>query len=157
MEIDVSEDPLHRGARALRERREPGWERLSADTRARVIALIRPTSRILTFSPSGEADRDEEGSRTWMTEFVVVEQLQAALDHSRSAPGDITLSLVDGTCREVLVELVVAYGEDLHAVADRVRRTASQTLRDLLGTNPTGAIPVNISVVDVVDGDPHYE
>lgn len=156
MEVNASEDPLQRAARTLRERREPGWERLSAVTKARVIALIRPTSRILTFSPSGEADRDDQGSRTWMTEFVVVEQLHAALDHSRSAPGDITLSLVEGTCREVLVELVVAYGEDLQAVADRVRRAASQTLRDMLGTNPLGPIQVNVSVVDVVHGDPRY-
>lgn len=151
-------DLLDAAARAAREAQEGpagGWGVLAETVMDRVRDLVVPGQPLLTHGDGGTAERDPQGSRTWVSSRVLLPVLRRALQQPSHAPARVDLRIRSGRLESVAVELVVTYGVDVHAVADGVRATVADTVRTLLGPDPDHGPPlVDVEVVDVVDGDP---
>lgn len=86
-----------------------------------------------------------------VSDRVVVDALRTALSGIPGTAAESISRVLDGrTCMGVHVELVTGYGADLRLTGDRVRSVVRATLHDTLGI----VAPVDVTLVDVVDGDP---
>ena len=70
------------------------------------------------------------------------------------APTAIEFDVDDGALRAVHIEVTGSYGTELHQLADRIRATTADTVTELLGAPTTNRGPINITITDVVTGDP---
>jgi len=150
MAVNEPFDPLGRGARALRRTPEPGWIELSGRIMARVRATVMPAEPILVFPASPAAD----GSRTWVSTRVVTAELRRAVAGATTALSDVGVVLDRDRLTEVHVEVVCAYGVDLHTAGDRVIAAVHSVVDDLRLADPDASSRVEVLVTDVVAGDP---
>ena len=60
----------------------------------------------------------------------------------------------DARLRAVDIELTGSYGTDLRELASHIRSTTLDVIAELLGDTLAGQHPVDVTVTDVVTGDP---
>ncbi|MEU0494583.1 hypothetical protein [Mycobacterium sp. NPDC006124] len=146
-------DPLFRAIEFLRAAPEPGWDAIAG----RVISSIRTTAR-----PGGHplAAQDPTGmagpGRLFVSDHVLRSTLAIELrQRYLCAPTRITFDMDDRTktLLGVTIELTGSYGTDLRQLADHIRVTTLGVVADLLG-QAVGQGPVDVTVTDVVTGDP---
>lgn len=156
MAVNTNPHPLHEATRVLRRTPEPGWTDLPAQIMDRVRAVVTPSEPILTAPPSPPHD----GSRTWVSARVVIAELRRAVGDASTALSDVGLVLEEDRLTQIRLEVVCAYGGDLHAAGRRAIRVVHAVLDDLCLSDPAcparaeqGHI-VEVLVTDVVAGDP---
>lgn len=87
----------------------------------------------------------------YVTDHVVRSTLAVTLrERYLCAPTAIELDIDNGALRAVHIEITGSYGTELHQLADRIRATTA----DLLGTPNTKRGPINITITNIVTGDP---
>ncbi|MCV7422753.1 hypothetical protein H7K45_19580 [Mycobacterium yunnanensis] len=146
-------DPLFRAIEFLRSAPEPGWNAIAG----RVISSIRSTARtgghpLVAQTPPGMGGR----GRLFVSDHVLRSTLAVELrQRYLCAPTRITFDMDDEskTLRGVTIELTGSYGTDLRQLADHIRVTTLDVVADLLGQT-VGQGPVDVTVTDVVTGDP---
>ncbi|GAB7068640.1 hypothetical protein H7J06_29645 [Mycobacterium hodleri] len=146
-------DPLFRAIEFLRAAPEPGWDAIAG----RVISSIRTTTRpgghpLAAQTPPGMAGP----GRIFVSDHVLRSTLAIELrQRYLCAPTRITFEMDDQTktLRRVNIELTGSYGTDLRQLADHIRVTTLDVVADLLG-DVLGQHPVDVTVTDVVTGDP---
>ncbi|WP_173008548.1 hypothetical protein [Mycolicibacterium sp. P1-18] len=146
-------DPLFRAIEFLRAAPEPGWDAIAG----RVISSIRTTSRPGGHPLAAQPPRGMAGAgRIFVSDHVLRSTLAVELrQRYLCAPTRITFDVDDRTTtlRGVHVELTGSYGTDLRQLADHIRSTTLDVVADLLG-DALGRQPVDVTVTDVVTGDP---
>jgi hypothetical protein len=148
------DDLLPRVADFLRAAPEPGWDAI-AD---RVIAAVRATPRTGGWPLRVHAGDRHPGTghgRMFVSDQVLRSTLAVALRQRYLCAATAIEFVLDGdTVRAVHIEVTGSYGTSLHDLADEIRRTTEHTIADLLGT-PTGSQgPIDITISDIVTGDP---
>lgn len=144
-------DLLSHAGDFLRTTPEPGWDAIAA----RVIAAVRATPRpggwpLLADTPS----RPGQG-HIYVSDHVVRSTLAVTLrERYLCAPTAIELDIDDGALRAVHIEITGSYGTELHQLAERIRATTADTITELLGTPNTKRGPINITITNIVTGDP---
>ena len=145
--------PLERAAAAARAEEPDDWQSVSESVKRRVRATVVPARPVSVVAADGSVLHDEHGSRTWVSSRVVRARLRDAL---RTGP-DLAAERIDLTIGDddlltgVAVDVVCAYGTDLHAAAAATRELVLAVLADLLGAGVSA--PVDVTVSDVVVGD----
>ena len=110
---------------------------------------VRFPDRVQRAAPLAGTARSYEHCRMFVQTFV--DALRTALSGIPGTAAESISRVLDGrTCMGVHVELVTGYGADLRLTGDRVRSVVRATLHDTLGI----VAPVDVTLVDVVDGDP---
>ena len=151
MEMSQPGDLLSQAGGFLRSAPEPGWDAIAV----RVIAAVRATPR-----PGGRpliADGPDHPGRghLYISENVVRSTLAVTLRQLYlCAPTAIQFDINDGTLRAVHMEVTASYGTDLRRLAERIRATTADTIIELLGAAATNRGPIDITITDVVTGDP---
>ena len=146
------DDHFARAASFLRTRPEPGWDAI-AD---RVIAAVRATPRqrgwpLRAQDPPGHTIEGQ----LYVSDNVVRSTLVMALrERYLCVPTAIAFDIDDGTIRSIDIEVTGSYGTELHALADRIRATTRDVVADLLGAPAHPHGPIDITVTNVVTGDP---
>lgn len=159
MAVNETPDALERATEAMRadEETATGWAEVSRSVVARVRDVVRPAASVLVFAADGRDVHDDHGSRVRISERVLVPALRSVVDTPTRAVDRIELDVVDDRCAGVRLDLVCSYGEDLADEGRSARAAVEAVLHDLVGPDPAfdAAQDVQVTVVDVVDGDPH--
>ena len=146
-------DPLFRAIEFLRAAPEPGWDAVAG----RVISSIRTTARPGGHPLAAQTPRGMAGpGRIFVSDHVVRSTLAIELrQRYLCAPTRITFDMDDRTMtlRAVHIELTGSYGTDLRQLAGHIRITTLEVVADLLG-DVLAQHPVDVTVTDVVTGDP---
>jgi hypothetical protein len=146
-------DPLFRAIEFLRAAPEPGWDAIAG----RVISKIRTTARPGGHPVAAQTPPGMPGpGRIFVSDHVLRSTLAVELrQRYLCAPTRITFDMDDRTktLRGVNIELTGSYGTDLRQLADHIRITTLDVVADLLG-DALGQQPVDVTVTDVVTGDP---
>jgi len=146
-------DPLFRAIEFLRAAPEPGWDAIAG----RVISSVRTTARPGGHPLAAQTPPAMPGAgRIFVSDHVVRSTLAIELrQRYLCAPTRITFEMDDRTrtLRGVNVELTGSYGTDLRELADHIRVTTLAVVADLLG-DALDQRPVDVTVTDVVTGDP---
>ena len=146
-------DPLFRAIEFLRAAPEPGWDAIAG----RVISSVRTTARPGGHPLAAQTPPAMPGpGRIFVSDHVVRSTLAIELrQRYLCAPTRITFEMDDRTrtLRGVNVELTGSYGTDLRELADHIRVTTLAVVADLLG-DALDQRPVDVTVTDVVTGDP---
>lgn len=146
-------DPfLHRAASYLRSAPEPGWDAISAKVRAAVHAATRVGWPI-------RASRDAAGGVVYISDQALRSLLARELRRKFVCqPTRIAFTLEGAVLRAVDIDITGSYGTQLRELGDDIRRTVIDTIRLILddlddsGRTPSG--PIDVTITDVVDGDP---
>ncbi|GAA4843460.1 hypothetical protein GCM10023221_22040 [Luteimicrobium xylanilyticum] len=140
----MTDDLLARAASTLRELTDDGW------VRARPAVLER-TLRVLRGSDS-VVGRHADGEFRAATAVLVAEIRRAVDGLTTVRTQRVSCSLADGGTLEALaVEVSVAYGSSIAAVADDVRTAARRAASETLGVT----LQPDQVVVDLVVDDVH--
>lgn len=146
-------DPfLHRAASYLRSAPEPGWDAISAKVRAAVHAATRVGWPI-------RASPDAAGGVVYISDQALRSLLARELRRKFVCqPTRIAFTLEGAVLRAVDIDITGSYGTQLRELGDDIRRTVIDTIRLILddlddsGRTPSG--PIDVTITDVVDGDP---
>ncbi|WP_193043821.1 hypothetical protein [Mycolicibacterium baixiangningiae] len=150
------DDLLRRVADFMRAAPEPGWD-ASAD---RVIAAVRATPPaggwpLRVHGPVGLPGAGQ--GRVFVSDQVLRSTLAVVLRRRYvCAPTAIEFVLDGDAVRAVHIDVTGRYGTSLPDLADEIRRTTEHTVSDLLGTPAGSQGPIDITISDVVAGDPIY-
>jgi hypothetical protein len=143
-------EPLARAIGVVR-RDDAGWSDVRADVLRRIGSLVPPGDPVLVLAAGVEPGRE----RTYLSSRVLRAALREVLTVSPThTPAAIELVVADERLQGVDVELVVAMGVALPAVADRARASVRAELERLVGPEAPPSGLIGITIVDVVDGDP---
>jgi hypothetical protein len=130
---------------------EPGWDAI-AD---RVIAAVRATPRPGGWPLTADGPDHRGPGHLYISENVIRSTLAVTLRQLYlCAPTAIEFSIDAGTLRAVHIEVTGSYGTELRQLADRIRATTADTITELLGVTATDRGPIDITITDVVTGDP---
>ncbi|WP_299054861.1 hypothetical protein [uncultured Nocardioides sp.] len=143
-------DPLERAVAAAQQTEPAGWSVLADDVMRRARALRRHEQPVL-------ADLRPDGSRTVVSTRVLTDLLRVGLTEEASyTPDDLTFVVEGERLVSVGVSLVAAFGVDLVRTADEVRARVLRELDELVPLSKASGqqVAVDVTVVDVVDGDP---
>lgn len=147
-------DPLFRAVEFLRAAPEPGW----AAMEGRVISAIRTTARPGGQSLVAQTPLDKPGpGRIFVSDHVLRSTLAIELRRRYvCAPTLITFDIDDqtDTLRGVFIEITGSYGTDLNELASHIRATTFDVIADLLGDPAVDQRPIDVTITDVVTGDP---
>ena len=146
-------DPfLHSAASYLRTVPEPGWDAISDRVRAAVHAASRVGWPI-------RASRDAGAGVVYITDHALRSLLARELRRSFVCqPTRIAFTLDGAVLRAIDIDVTGSYGTQLRELGDDIRRLVLDTIRSILdnlddnGGTPAG--PIDVTVTDVVDGDP---
>lgn len=148
------QDPLFRAIEFLRAAPEPGWDAIVG----RVISNIRSTSRPGGHALAAETPPGRRGpGQIFVSDHVLRSTLAIVLrERYVCAPSRISFDIdaASDTLRAVSIELTGSYGTPLEELARQVRATTLEIIGELLGDAPAGTGPVDITITDVVTGDP---
>ncbi|TPG33038.1 hypothetical protein [Mycolicibacterium hodleri] len=147
-------DPLFRAVEFLRAAPEPGWDAIAG----RVVSAVRRTARpggqpLLAQTP---ADSPGQG-RIYVSDHVLRSTLAIELrQRYLCAPTQIAFDIDSqtDTLRGVLIELTGSYGTPLQELASHIRATTLAVIAELLGGSTADGRPIDVTVTDVVTGDP---
>ena len=147
-------DPLFRAVEFLRTAPEPGWSAMAGG----VISAIRATTRPGAHSLTAQTPPNRPGAgRIYVSDHVLRSTLAVELrQRYLCAPTRITFD-VDAqtdTLQGVVIELTGSYGTDLKELAGHIRATTSDVIADLLGDPAVDQRPIDVTIADVVTGDP---
>jgi hypothetical protein len=144
-------DLLAQAGGILRDASEPGWDAIAS----RVISAVRNTPR------SGGWPLDADGpdlpgsGHLRVSDNVVRSVLSVTLRQLYlCVPTAIDLDVEDGVLRGVHIEVTGSYGTELRELANRIRATTTDVVVDLLGATAGRRHPIDITITDVVTGDP---
>ncbi len=145
-------DPfLHRTASYLRTVPEPGWDAISAKVRAAVHAASRTGWPIRT-------SRDGHGV-VYISDHALRSLLARELRRKFVCqPTRIAFTLDGVVLRAVDIDVTGSYGTQLRELGDEIRRTMIDTIGqifdDLDDSGRSPADPIDVTITDIVDGDP---
>ena len=144
-------DLLSQAGGILRNAAEPGWEALAP----RIVAAVRRTPRAGGWSLRADgADLPGDG-HLFVSENVLRSILAATLRQMYvCVPTAIEFDVDDAALRSVHIEVTGSYGSQLRVLADRIRTTTVEVVAEVLGVTAAGAHPIDVTVTDVVEGDP---
>ena len=148
------DDLFTHAASFLRNQPEPGWDAI-AD---RVIAAVRATPRqrgwpLRAQNPPGHTTEGQ----LYVSDNVVRSTLVTALrQRYLCVPTAIAFDIDGGAIGSIDIEVTGSYGTELHALADRIRATTRDVVTDLLGARALDRGPIDITVTNVVTGDPQH-
>lgn len=146
-------DPfLHRAASYLRSVPEPGWDAISAKVRAAVHAAARAGWPI-------RASRDTAGGVVYISDHALRSLLARELRRKFVCqPTRIAFTLEGAVLRAIDIDVTGSYGTQLRDLGDDIRQTVIEAIRliidDLDDNGRTPAGPIDVTITDVVDGDP---
>ncbi|MEZ0050629.1 hypothetical protein ABIA30_001627 [Mycobacterium sp. MAA66] len=146
-------DPvLHRAASYLRSVPEPGWDAISAKVRAAVHAAARVGWPV-------RASRDAKGGVVYISDHALRSLLARELRRKFVCqPTRIAFTLEGTELCAVDIDVTGSYGTQLRDLGDDIRQTVFDVIRlifeDLDDDGSTPAGPIDVTVTDVVDGDP---
>ena len=144
-------DLLARAGGILRAAPEPGWNSIAA----RVVATVRGTARVGGWPLRADGDDRPGPGHLFVNENVLRSILAVTLrDTYVCAPTAVEFDVVDGSLRGVRIEVTGSYGAELPALAERIRMTAAEIIGELLGPAANPSSPIDVTISDVVDGDP---
>ncbi|MGB3480640.1 MAG: hypothetical protein WBB07_00300 [Mycobacterium sp.] len=151
-------DPLlKRAATFLRSAPEPGWDAISD----RVLAAVHAVPRVgWPLRVGGIMDAAERGS-VYITDHALRSILARELRRRYLCqPTSIKFTL-DGTAlRSVVIEVTGSYNTSLRELGDEVRHTVVDLINRILGASDgsdvTTARPIDVTITDVVTGDPMH-
>jgi hypothetical protein len=144
------DDLLGQATSFLRAAPEPGWDAI-AD---RVIAAVRTTPRRGGWPLRAQTPPPDSG-QIHVSDHVVRSTLVVVLRQQYvCAPTAIEFDIHDEAIRAVHIEITGSYGTELHALAQRIRATTIDTITELLGATVHDRGPIDVTVTDVVLGDP---
>lgn len=146
-------DPfLHRAASYLRSVPEPGWDAISDKVRAAVHSAARVGWPI-------QASRDATGGVVYISDHALRSLLARELRRKFVCqPTRIAFTLEGVLLRAVDIDVTGSYGTQLRELGDDIRQTVIEAIRlifdglDDAGSTPAG--PIDVTITDVVDGDP---
>jgi hypothetical protein len=145
---------MFRAVQFLREAPEPGWDVIAG----RIISAVRSTARPGGQPVAAQTPPDRPGAgRIYVSDHVLRSTLAIVLRQRYVvAPTGISFEVDDSsdTLRAVHLELTGSYGTPLGELASQIRTTTREVIAELLGDTPTGHGPINITITDVVTGDP---
>lgn len=149
-------DPLIRRAVSfLRSAPEPGWDAISARVLAAVHAAPRPGWPVRVSSIKDVADR----GAVYVTDHALRSMLARELRRRYLCqPTSITFTL-DGTALKAIHICVTgSYNTALRELGDDIRITVSEMISRIIGSSAAEdevePRPIDVTVTDVVTGDP---
>lgn len=149
--MSQTSDLLAQAGGILRNVSEPGWDAIAS----RVITAVRNTPRAGGWPLLADGPDLPGAGHLYVSENVLRSTLAVTLrQRYLCLPTAIVLDVEDGMLRGVHVEVTGSYGTELQELADGIRATAVAVITDLLGATATGRHPVDITITDVVTGDP---
>jgi hypothetical protein len=160
MALEPSPDPVQRAVDSAKAQDVPAeWPALSTSIRDRVRGLTAPAQPVLVRAADGSPVHDRSGSRTFVSSRVLLAAVRLALQSEPThAPSGIAIEIEDDELVGVEVAVVATYGLDLVELGAAVRARVAAVLDDLVGPPAPGAgRPVDVTVVDVVLGDPRFD
>ncbi|MBJ7338813.1 hypothetical protein [Mycolicibacterium sp.] len=147
-------DPLFRAVEFLRAAPEPGWDAI----KGRVVSAIRATARPHGQPLIAQPPLDKPGpGRIYVSDHVLRSTLAIELrNRYLCAPTHIAFDIDSqtATLRGVFIELTGSYGTDLRELATYIRATTLEVIAALLGPTTADSRPIDVTVTDVVTGDP---
>jgi hypothetical protein len=148
VEVSQPNHLLSQAGGILRDAAEPGWSAIAS----RVITAVRDTPRVGGWPLLADGADLPGAGHLFVSENVVRSTLAVTLRQLYLCrPTAIDFDIDDGSLRGVHVEVTGSYGTELHELADRIRTTTATVITDLLGTAER---PIDITITDVVTGDP---
>lgn len=149
-----SPDPMYRAIEFMRTAPEPGWDAIVGQVISTIRATSRPGAQVL----AAQTPPDRPGAgRIFVSDHVLRSTLAIVLrERYLCAPTRIAFE-VDATTealRAVFIDLTGSYGTHLRELAGQVRSTTVEVIAELLGDAPAAGGPVDITITDVVTGDP---
>jgi hypothetical protein len=143
-------DLLSEAGGFLRDAPEPGWNAIAA----RVIAAVQETPRTGGWPLLADGADHPGTGHLYVSEDVVRSTLAVTLrQRYLCAPTAIDFTIDDGALHAVHIQVTGSYGTELHELADRIRATTDEIVTELLGP-ATSRSPIDITIADVVRGDP---
>jgi hypothetical protein len=135
----------------LRDAAEPGWNAIAS----RVIDAVRATPRAGGWALLADGADHPGAGHLYVSENVVRNILSVTLRQQYVCmPTVIDFDVDGGTLHGVHIEVTGSYGTELRELADRIRTTTSAVITELLGASATDQQPIDITITDVVTGDP---
>ncbi|WBQ04666.1 hypothetical protein [Kribbella sp. CA-293567] len=142
----MSDDILRRAAAEARSASEPGWVDISASIQQKLRSVTRRSRPILA-----EADN---GGPLYVADHVLVSHLRVAVN---ALPGcelaRVSFVGEGGHVTGAVVEVMAPYGQDLAALAARIRTLTFEVVTELLGPvePPFGTDGIDVTVTDLTD------
>ena len=149
-----SDPVLARAARSLTEQpADTRWIDISDSIISKVRTSTRRTWPIDAEYPPAATQLERRADTLRISDHVVRTTVRRALAGVHGAePTAIDLYLDEHTCTGVRIDIVGAYGEDLHAVGDALAAIALSALTDLLGrVHPLTRDDIDVHVHDIND------
>ncbi len=141
-------DMLRLAADALRESPVEGWTDISAAIRSRLTSVVRRSRPVQAVTDSGRTIH--------VADRVILAYLREAVDAIVDCELDrVELLGEDDTCTGASLFVVSRYGHDYRELAHRVRITAYEVFRTVLGRTdpPFGIEGVDVTVIDLTDDE----
>lgn len=140
------DDVLDQATQLLRQHTDTGWTTISANILNHAFAALRPSEPVRGRHDFGDF---------FVASTVIVSELRDAIDIVPHAAATRIGCTTDDEhhLTQVTVKIVVAYGNHLLTVADRIHQVAVETLRTVLGDlAPTGsAVQTHVHIADITD------
>lgn len=144
-------DLLSQAGGFLRAAPEPGWDAIAN----LVIAAVRSTPRPGGWPLIADGPDHPGQGHLYISENVVRSTLAVILRQLYlCSPTSIEFDINDRALLAVHINVTGSYGTKLHRLADRIRATTTDTVTELFGAAATNRGPIDITITDVVTGDP---
>lgn len=142
-------DLLAQAGSFLRAQPEPGWDAIAS----RVIAAVRATPRPGGWPLAADGPDLPGPGHLYVSENVLRSTLAVVLrQRYLCAPTSIQFDIDGDALRAVHIEVTGSYGTALHRLGHHLRATTAETIIELLGDTAGG--PIDVTITDVVTGDP---
>jgi hypothetical protein len=144
-------DPfMHRASSHLRTAPEPGWDAISDRVRAAVNAAARTAWPIRASSGTGNR------GAIYITDQALRSLLARELRRRFVCqPTRISFTLDGELLRAIDIEVTGSYGTQLRELGDDIRRAVFATIGEIIDdSSQESAGPIDVTISDVVDGDP---
>ncbi|BBZ30826.1 hypothetical protein MMAD_51210 [Mycolicibacterium madagascariense] len=149
--MSQTSDLLSQAGGILRNAAEPGWDAIAS----RVVNAVRRTPRAGGWPLLADGPDLPGSGHLFVSENVLRSTLAVTLrQRYLCLPTAIDLDVEDGALRGVHVDVTGSYGTELRRLADGIRATTVEVVAELLGTTATDHHPIDITITDVVTGDP---
>jgi hypothetical protein len=152
-----SDSVLARAASSLKDQpTDASWIDISDSIISRIRASTRRTWPIDAEYPTAATEPERADDTLRISDHVVRTAIRRALSGVHgAAPTAVDLYLDEHTCTGARIDVVGAYGDDLHAVGDALAAIALATLTDLLGpVHGLTHAQIDVHVHDIDDVDP---
>lgn len=145
-------DVIFRAIDFLRAEPQPGWDAIAA----RVVDAIRVNPRPGGRPLLAQTPPDQPGQgNIYVSDHVLRSAIAVVLrERYLCSPTGIEFDADGVELRAVHIDVTGSYGTELGELAAEIRATTNEIITELLGASTSPRGPIDITITDVVTGDP---